>query len=104
VNISAILVVAEAGRSSEVASTIAALPGVELHLSDAPSGRLIIIQEAADIDAEIAGLRSIKALPHVVMAEMIYHYFAEDEDEYRSFPAELADRDASCGVPACVMD
>jgi nitrate reductase NapD len=98
-NISGILVVAGPQRHEEVARVLAALPGVDIHQIDAASSRIVITQEAADIHAEIAGLRHIQALPHVVMAEMVYHYIGEDQRQYEALPDELTAQDSSCAVP-----
>jgi nitrate reductase NapD len=51
-----------------------ALPGIEVHYQCHDTGRLIVIQEARDDSAEMDGLQKIKALPHVMAAEMFYHY------------------------------
>ncbi|MEZ5581735.1 MAG: chaperone NapD [Candidatus Competibacteraceae bacterium] len=40
---------------------------------------MVVVQGAATVDAEIEGLRRIQQLPHVIMAELVYHYFAEDQ-------------------------
>jgi nitrate reductase NapD len=103
-NLSGILVVADRNRQAEVISSLDALPGVGVHQIDEPSGRLIAVQEAADIYAEVEGLRRIKALPHVVMAEMVYHYIAEDDAVYPELPPELAAQETSCAVPAYLID
>ncbi len=84
-NLSGILVVAKPPNMAAVVAELAALPGVEVHHTDPPCGRIIVVQEAESIDDEVAGLKRIKQLPHVVMAEMAYHYFAEDP---RNYPPE----------------
>ncbi|HEX8980342.1 MAG TPA: chaperone NapD [Parasulfuritortus sp.] len=103
-NLSGILVVAEQGRQAEVIAALEALSGVSLHHIDPPTGRLIAVQEAEDIYAEVEGLRRIKALPHVVMAEMVYHYIAEDDAEYPELPPELAEQESSCPIPQYLQD
>ena len=103
-NLSGILVIANKDYLSDVIASLDALPGVEVHHVDEPSGRLVAVQEAEDINAEVDGLRQIKALPHIVMAEMVYHYIAEDEAEYTELPPELAAQETSCTVPAYLMD
>ena len=103
-NLSGILVVADRGWQAEVISALDALPGVDVHQTDAASGRLIAVQEAEDIHAEVEGLRRIKALPHVVMAEMVYHYIAEDDAEYPELPPELAGQESSCSIPEYLQD
>ncbi|NCS66670.1 MAG: hypothetical protein AUJ86_10575 [Hydrogenophilaceae bacterium CG1_02_62_390] len=103
-NLSGILVVADRDWQTAVITALEALPGVSVHQVDRSTGRLIAVQEADDINAEIEGLRRIKAAPHVIMAEMVYHYLAEDNTEYPALPPELAAQDGSCAVPAYLMD
>jgi nitrate reductase NapD len=103
VNLSGILVVARQGSQAQVVDALNALDGVEVHQVDEASGRIVAVQEAGDIHAEIEGVKRIKALPHVIMAEMVYHYLAEDERIYESMPAELKDDQddgLACAVPA----
>lgn len=91
-NLSGILVVATPPHLAAVTAELAALPGVEVHHTDPPSGRIIVVQEAESIDDEVAGLKRIKQLPHVVMAEMAYHYFAEDPQNYPPERVQALDR------------
>jgi nitrate reductase NapD len=100
-NLSGILVVASPERQDEVVESLNALHGVEVHQVDAATGRIIAVQEAEDIHAEMSGLKRIKAVPHVVMAEMVYHYLAEDQMVYDAMPAELQEQDD--GADACVV-
>ncbi|MDZ7753820.1 MAG: chaperone NapD [Gammaproteobacteria bacterium] len=93
-NLSGILVVATPPHMAAVVAELDALPGVEVHHTDPPSGRIIVVQEAESIDDEVAGLKRIKQLPHVVMAEMAYHYFAEDPQNYPPERVEALDRPA----------
>ena len=103
-NLSGILVVAKPEWQTEVVAALNALGGVEVHQVDAPSGRIIAVQEAEDIHAEIEGVKRIKALPHVVMAEMVYHYIAEDDKVYEEIPPELVEQEQACSVPAYLND
>ncbi|MCM2329552.1 MAG: chaperone NapD [Lysobacter sp.] len=80
-NLSGILVVVLPERLAECAADLSTLPGVEVHHTDPATGRLIVVQEADDVAAEMAGLTAIKARPHVRMAEMVYHYFANEGEE-----------------------
>ena len=102
-NLSGILVVASRDRQQEVVDSLGAMAGVEVHQVDEATGRIVVVQEAEDIHAEIDGLKRIKAVPHVLMAEMVYHYLAEDQMTYDAMPAELQEQDdgaAACTVPA----
>ena len=101
-NLSGILVMANPTWHGKVVEALRALDGVEVHQVDAETGRIVAVQEAEDINAEVAGLRAIKALPHVIMAEMVYHYVADDERMYE-MPEELKDKEAdfdACGSGA----
>ncbi len=104
-NLSGIFVVARPQWQAEVVEALNALPGVEVHQVDASTGRIVVVQEAADIHAEIEGVKRIQALPHVVMAEMVYHYLADDQRVYEDLPKELVDQDGqACAIPAYLRD
>jgi nitrate reductase NapD len=107
-NLSGILVVAKPERQAEVVGALNALQGVEVHQVDAASGRIIAVQEAEDIHAEIEGVKRIKALPDVIMAEMVTHYIGEDTKEYDGIPPELEEQELqqgeTCAVPAYLND
>jgi nitrate reductase NapD len=78
VNLSGIVVTAADGRLDEVVAGLRAQEGVEVRQTDPATGRAVVVQEAATVEDEVAGLARIKALPGIVAAEMVYHYFAED--------------------------
>ena len=102
-NLSGILVMARPESQEQVVAALNALDGVEVHQVDASSGRIVVVQEAEDIHAEIEGVKRIKALPNVIMAAMVYHYLAEDERLYEAMPPELAEQQdgfETCAVPA----
>lgn len=102
-NLSGILVIAKPEWQGQVVEALNTLEGVEVHQVDAATGRIVAVQEAENIHAEIEGVKRIKAIPHVIMAEMVYHYLAEDERIYEAMPPELeAQQDGfeTCAVPA----
>ena len=99
-NISAILVVVPAADVDAATARLEALPGVEVRHSDPATGRLLALQEAETVDAEVAGLRRIQALPGVVLAEMVYHYFEDDPEIAAARPGEPAAPE----VPAFLED
>lgn len=80
-NLSGILVVVPPSRLEACIDDLASLPGVEVHHADPPTGRLIVVQEAADVEAEMAGLLAIKARAHVLRADLVYHYFATEGED-----------------------
>lgn len=77
-NLSGILVVAQPQWLQGVIEALEAQPGIEVHQVDDATGRIVVVQEADGVDAEAEGLERIRALPHVVLAQMVYHYFADD--------------------------
>ncbi|MEE4379316.1 MAG: chaperone NapD [Candidatus Competibacteraceae bacterium] len=78
-NLSGILVMVPPAQLAAGIDTLNALPGVEVFHTEAETGRIVDVQEAATVEAEIDGLRRIQQLPQVIMAELVYHYFAEDQ-------------------------
>jgi nitrate reductase NapD len=77
-NLSGILVRALPPHVDDVVARLRALPGVDVHEVDVPTGRVVVVQEAPTVDDEVAGLARIKSVPGVIAADMVYHYFAED--------------------------
>ena len=55
-NLSGILVVSAPGRYDECLAAVAALPAVEVFHRDPSAHRFIVVQEAASVDDEMAGL------------------------------------------------
>jgi nitrate reductase NapD len=85
-NLSGILVVVSPEYIDSTVAALHSLPGVDVHQQDAATGRIIVTQEGETIEAEVEGLKRIKALPHVLVAEMVYHYFEEDDESLTSIP------------------
>lgn len=79
-NLSSILVMTTQPNFETTISALAAIDGLQVHYCDAESSRIIVTQEFENTKREIEGLENIKSLPHVVMAEMVYHY-CEDHSE-----------------------
>ena len=90
-NISGILVVTSPEYIADVSEMLKALPGIDIHFTDDKTGRIVITQEAESISAEVDGLKRIRTLPHIVLAEMSSHYFEEDRELMDAIPAELDD-------------
>jgi nitrate reductase NapD len=105
-NLSGILVVAKPGELPKVIEGLGGLQGVEVHQVDEATGRIVVVQEAEAIRDETAGLREIKSLPGVMMAEMVYHYIGEDQEVFNEIPPELAEETPgeACAVPAYLND
>ncbi|MCU0897706.1 MAG: chaperone NapD [Burkholderiales bacterium] len=93
-NLSGILVVARPQQFDECVATLALLEGVEVHQTDAETGRIVVVQAAPAVDDEIEGLKRIQSLPTVLTADLVYHYFgdsAETEADLQAALARLAD-------------
>ena len=86
---SGILVVVPRSQIDETSALIQDLPGIEVRYTYADSGRLIVIQETETLEEQQEGLRRLKALPGVVMAEAVYHHVDRDDEE----PEEPRDSD-----------
>lgn len=72
-NLSGLLVTADAERLPEVLAQLAGLPGVEVSQADAATGRIVVVQEAPDIGAEVEAFARVRALPHVINVDLVCH-------------------------------
>lgn len=79
-NLSGIFVTTAPEHLSAVCDTLNSLDGVEVFHTDAEQGRIVIVQEADSVKDEVAGLKRIKGLPHIVLAEMVHHYVGDSND------------------------
>ncbi len=95
-NLSGILVVTRPRDLASAVATLNALGGVEVHYCNEVDGRIVVVQEAEDVEQEIAGLKRIQALPEVLRAELVYHRFDQDN--------ESSGNDASPSVPISLQD
>jgi nitrate reductase NapD len=102
-NISGILVVVPTIDVATSIEALSALPGVDVHHVDKKTGRIIVTQEAVSISEEIACLKKLKALPQVVLAEMVYHHFEDDREIIDGIPAEL-DHETLGVIPSLLED
>ena len=78
-NISGIYVLIDLQSWESAIDSLRQLPGVDLHQSDASSGRLVLTQDVGSTDSQMAGLEQIKRIRGVRLAEPVYHY-VEDGD------------------------
>lgn len=77
-NVSGILVIVPPDQVDAYCGQLDGVDGVDVHHTDPPSGRIVATIEGEDTDAEIATLRQVKAIPGVLLAEMVYHYVGEE--------------------------
>jgi nitrate reductase NapD len=88
-NISGILVIVSPQRVESTVERLNRLDGIDVHHIDAATGRIVITQEAGSIREEVEGLKRIRALPGIILAEMSYHNFEDDTELLQGIPAEL---------------
>ena len=100
-NISGILVIVSPQRVESMVNQLNQLDGIDVHHIDAETGRIVITQEAESIRDEVDGLKRIRALPGIILAEMSYHNFEDDTELLEGIPAELDDEGLeSTRIPA----
>jgi nitrate reductase NapD len=102
-NVSGILVVVPPDRLDAALERLNALPGVDVHHTDPASGRIVVTQEAQSVGDEVEGLKQIKALPDVVLAEMVYHHFEDSTEIIPGIPEELAEAGGLPKVPPYLL-
>ena len=102
-NVSGILVVVPVAEVATAITALSGLPGVDVHHVDERSGRIIVTQEADSVHEEVERLKKIKALPGVILAEMVYHHFEEDREILDSIPGDLEDESLGA-VPSSLRD
>ncbi len=90
-NISGILVIVSPQRVESMVDQLNDMDGIDVHHIEAATGRIVITQEAESIKDEVDGLKRIRALPHITLAEMSYHNFEEDRELIDAIPDDLDD-------------
>jgi nitrate reductase NapD len=83
-NLSGIYVLVVPDQFKSCVNEISQLPGVEVHYMEPEAGRLIVTLDTESDNAQVDGLKSIQALPNVILAELVYHRFDEEDDELES--------------------
>jgi len=99
-NLSGIAVSVDAPLTETVARALAALPGVQVTHMDGARGRIVVVQEADDVAAEIAGFRAIQCIPGVVCADLVYHYFGDQPTRGAELDLVLARLEPATGPAA----
>ena len=96
-NISGILVIVSPERVDSMVEQLNGMDGIDVHHIETATGRIVITQEAETINDEVDGLKRIRALPGIILAEMSYHNFEEDTELVDALPADLDD---DANIPA----
>ena len=74
-NISSILIAVNPQAFNDALKLLHQFDTLEVYHTDQNSSQIVAILEANTVDDEVAGLEAIKALPKVLYAEMVCHYF-----------------------------
>jgi len=81
------------------------LPGVEVRFTDTARGRIVVTQETLTTNEQDAGMRRIQALPRLLSAELVCHYFGEREERHLTMRIAVRSRVvpalAALAVPNC---
>jgi len=102
-NYSGILVMSKPQSMPDIRDALNALDGVEVFQQELETGRTVAVLEAENIQAETDMLRTIKSLPGVAVAEMVYHYFEEDQQIISHTPPELDNLQGLGAVPQALQ-
>jgi len=97
-NISSIVVQVRSEYIDEVVNTLKESDFCDYHFHDKSIGKIIVTVEGENISEEIAKVKKIQAVPHVIAADMMMAY-SEDELE-----AERAKLEAGPNVPEMLND
>lgn len=102
-NISGLAVTTRPEWVENVSNALSGFEGVEVFQADIASGKLVVIQEAASVGAEVEGFKRIRTLPHVIAVDLVQHYFEHDNELIHAIPDEL-DGLESINVPTELQD
>jgi nitrate reductase NapAB chaperone NapD len=91
-NISGIIVTTAPAAVPEVVAALSALPFVEVTQVDAAGGRIVVVQEHATVAGEMDGLQTIQRLSGVHGADLVMHYFGDEDPPPGQPVAEVARR------------
>lgn len=73
---------------SEVTARLAGLPGVDVHHTEAATGRVVITLETDRPDHEQAHLERVRLEPGVLSADLVYHYVEPPGPEHARTPPD----------------
>ena len=80
IHISSVIVGALPAQVAGVQQALVALAGVEVH-AVADDGRMIVSIESAGDDATLSHFETIRQMPGVLSASLVYHQYETDPDE-----------------------
>jgi len=87
--ISGVLIVCQPERIQEVRTAVDRLDWADAHHSG-DDGRLVVTVDAASTDESMGRLLELKAIPHVIMAELVEHYVGDENLSVSGDSGEIA--------------
>lgn len=97
-NISSIVIQVKSEFIDDVVRACEASDFCDYHFHDAEKGKIIVTIEGEGIEEEMAKMKKIQAIPHVICADMMMAYSEEELD------AEREKLDASGVIPEILND
>lgn len=83
-NISSIVVQVRQEHIDEVVETLKTADFCDYHFHDKSIGKIIVTVEGESVSEEIAKVKQIQAVPHVITADMMMAYSEEELEKERS--------------------
>ena len=77
---SGLVILCDPGRVVDCVRDLSSRPGVDVYSTDPKHGRIVVVVETRTVEEQDAMLRSIQLLPGVRLAELVYHYFGDEDD------------------------
>ena len=86
------------GRFDDVLAALRTLPGISVHHHDSATARIVVVQEAETLGAEIDGMRRMQTLPGVVDASLVYHVLGDGDADTDPASAAAGDVPSRSGA------
>jgi len=83
-NISSIVVQVRSEYIDEVVNTLKESDFCDYHFHDKSIGKIIVTVEGENISEEIAKVKKIQAVPHIIAADMMMAYSEDELEQERS--------------------
>lgn len=83
-NISSIVIQTKPEHIDEVIALCEAGDFCDYHFHDKDKGKIIVTIEGKNVDEEMAKMKQIEKMPHVICADMMMAYSEDELDEERS--------------------
>jgi nitrate reductase NapAB chaperone NapD len=88
VHFSGLLILTKPGSVQTCADELSSCAGFDVYAVDADTGRIVAVLETETVEEQESGLRWAQTRPHVISAELVYHYFGDADDLENTPPTE----------------